>query len=296
VSNPDSLPVDEGDLLTTLNSFVGSVNKPALQTLIQQLGVMFTGTGTPLQQIIDEGGKFIDTASAHTDDTIRLLDAAESVLTTQQQHGSDITTFAHQLSLLTSTLRHSDGDLRTVLDQTPDTAAQIQGLLKDLEPTLPVLLSDLVNVNSVVVSHLSGLEQLLVTFPRVIAGGFTGTTPDGYGHVNLQLDESQAPCTQGYKPVSQWRGPNDLTDSAIYPAHCTAGPPFVMRGADHVPGTPGNPSVGRTYSGTYDPRTGVVGGVVDKDGKPVRVADPGDLSIMGDDSWKWLVVGPVTSP
>ena len=39
-----------------------------------------------------------------------------------------------------------------------------------------------------------------MVFPRMIAGGFTGTPDDGYGHVNLQLDYSVPPCTEGYKP------------------------------------------------------------------------------------------------
>ena len=75
-------------------------------------------------------------------------------------------------------------------------------------------------MQQVAVSHLRGLEQLLVTFPRVIAGGFTGTTPDGFGHVNLQFDNDPGPCTDGYKPKSEWRQGNDLTDSPIFPARC----------------------------------------------------------------------------
>jgi phospholipid/cholesterol/gamma-HCH transport system substrate-binding protein len=290
-----SLPVDEGDLLVSLNKLVTSVDKNKLSDLVKELGLMFDDTAKPLQQLIDGGGQFIRTASAHTPQTVRLLDNALTVLGTQQAEGDNITNFAHQLRLLTDTLRGSDGDLRQVLDDTPGTATEVQKLLRGLQPTLPALLSDLVNINSVVVSHLAGTEQLLVTFPRVIAGGFTGSPPDGYGHVNLQFDYSVPPCTKGYKPRSQWRQGNVLTDSPIYPAHCDSGPPYVMRGANHVPGTPGNPSPGRDYTGSYDPRSGVVAGVTDAHGRPVRFVDPGDLSIMGDDAWKWLLVGPVAT-
>jgi phospholipid/cholesterol/gamma-HCH transport system substrate-binding protein len=167
-------------------------------------------------------------------------------------------------------------------------------MLQDLEPTLPVLLGSAVSVNQVVVSHLDGVEQLLVTYPRTISAGFTGTPGDGYGHVNLQF-ANQPPCTQGYKPRGQWRQPNDLSDAAIFPAHCTAGPPFAMRGANYSPGTAGNPSPGRLYRSTYDPQSGNVEGAVDRRGNPVRFVDQGNLSILGDDAWKWLLVGPVTS-
>src|SRR3954467_4309088 len=43
--NADSLPVDEGDLLVELNSFVGSVDKQNLQVVVRELGSMFHETG-----------------------------------------------------------------------------------------------------------------------------------------------------------------------------------------------------------------------------------------------------------
>jgi phospholipid/cholesterol/gamma-HCH transport system substrate-binding protein len=301
----NALPVDEGDLLVSLDSFVNSVDQRSLQVLIRELGDMFADTGRPLQQLIDDGGAFIDDAAAHTDETVQLLESARTVLRTQQANGDNITSFSRDLADLTTALRRSDGDIRTVLDDTPPAAREVRGLLKDLGPTLPVLLSDLITVDQVVVSHLAGVEQLLVTYPRVIAGGFTGSPPDGYGHVNLQLDYSVPPCIKGYKPPSEWRRGDELTDAPIYPAQCKSGAPFVQRGTPNVPGSPTNPSnnsSARTYAGdaavagTYDPTTGLVDGVVDAQGDPVRFGTAGDLSILGGDSWKWLLVGPVSSP
>lgn len=178
-------------------------------------------------------------------------------------------------------------------------AVEVRKLLQGLEPTLPILLSDLTTVNQVAVSHISGLEQLLVAFPRTIAGGFTGTDDEGFGHVNLQFDSSVTPCRQGYKPVAEWRRP-DLTDDApIYPARCTAGAPYVQRGFPNVPGTANNhsrPAPPRSFVTSRDDATGVVAGVTDAQGRPVRLEDSGDLAVLGDDSWKWLVVGPVGGP
>jgi phospholipid/cholesterol/gamma-HCH transport system substrate-binding protein len=291
----ESLPVDEADLLVELDKFVRSVDKENLQVVVRELGTMFHGTGAPLQRLLDQGSQFVRTASAHTDATIRLLDEGKIVLSTQQQQGDNIRALARDLHSLTDALAASDDDLAQVLDGTPATARELDGLLKDLSPTLPVLLGSAVSVNQVVVSHLDGVEQLLVTYPTTIATGFTGTPGDGYGHVNLQLDYTQPPCTQGYKPRGDWRSPKDLSDAPIYPARCTAGPPFAMRGSNYVPGASGNPSPGRVYRSAYDPTTGFVGGAVDRHGKPVRFVDPGNLSILGGDAWKWLLVGPVTS-
>ena len=291
----ESLPVDEADLLIDLDAFVGSVDKRSLQVLIAELGLMFEDTGRPLQKLIDSGGRFIEEANDHTAETIQLLETGLTVLRTQQDQGENIRSFARDLRLLTDAVRSSDGDLRGVLDGTPGTARQVDGLLQDLEPTLPVLFSDLIGINQTVLTHIAGMEQLLVTFPRVIAGGFTGSPPDGYGHVNLQYDDSP-PCTRGYKPKSQWRQGNDLTDAPIYPARCLSGPPYNMRGNNYVPGTPANPSSPpRNYSSEVDPTTGLLTGMVDARGKPVRMGQAGDLSLFGEESWKWLLVGPTAS-
>lgn len=290
----ESLPVDEADLLVELDQFVSSVDKEGLATVVDELGTMFAGTGAPMQRLLDSGSRFVREASAHTAETIRLLDQGKRVLTTQQGQSENITSLARDLRGLTDALADSDDDLEKVLDGTPATAREVDGLLKDLGPTLPVLLGNAVSVNQVVVSHLAGVEQLLVTYPRVISSGFTGTPGDGYGHVNLQLDYRVPPCTEGYKPRRDWRLTTDLTDSKIYPARCASGSPFAMRGPNRAPGAPGNPSPGRVYRSSYDPSTGVVDGAVDADGNPVRFGDQGNLSILGGDAWKWLLVGPVT--
>lgn len=289
----ESLPVDEADLLVELDQFVSSVEKDNLTTVVAELGAMFNDTGRPLQRLLDNGSTFVREASAHTEETIRLLEQGKRVLTTQQGESENITSLANDLAGITDTLARSDDDLERVLDGTPRTAREVDSLLRELEPTLPVLLGNAVSVNQVVVSHLAGIEQLLVTYPTTIASGFTGTPGDGYGHVNLQLDYRVPPCTEGYKPRSEWRSTQDLTDAPIYPARCESGPPYVMRGPKYSPGA-GSGSPGRVYRSSYDPGSGFVSGAVDRHGNAVRFVDQGDLSILGGDAWKWLLVGPVT--
>jgi phospholipid/cholesterol/gamma-HCH transport system substrate-binding protein len=292
--NAASLPVDEGELLVELNSFVGSVDKKNLQTVVRELGTMFHGTGGPLQQLLDNGTTFIDEASAHTAETRALLDDGLTVLRTQEGESENIRSFSRDLAKITESLKESDQDLRTTLSETPGTAREVDQLLTDLEPTLPVLLANATSVGQVGVMHLAGLEQLLVVFPRVIAAGFTGTPGDGYGHVNLQYDQTVQPCTQGYKPHDQWRPPSDLSDGPIYPAQCTAGAPYVQRGTPYSPdGRSGTP--GAAYRTGYDPTSGIIDGVVDANGNPVRLGDQGDLAVLGADAWKWLLVGPVVA-
>lgn len=292
---PASLPVGEDEVLLALNDFVSSVDKKSLSSVVKELGVLFKDTGGPLQELLDGGTKFIDEASAHTDDTIRLLNQGLTVLRTQQGQSENIKAFSRDLAVLTDSLRRSDKDLRTILQVGPGAVKEVDALLKDLEPTLPILLANLITTNQVAVNHLAGIEQLLVSFPVAVAGGFTGTPGDGWGHVNIQLAQTPGPCRgAGYKPVEEWRQGNDLTDTAIYPARCLNPGKSVQRGSQFSPEKgAGTNSPGRAYRGSYDPTTGLTDSAVDKDGNPVSVHSPQNLSILGDDSWKWLLVGPV---
>jgi phospholipid/cholesterol/gamma-HCH transport system substrate-binding protein len=52
-----------------------------------------------------------------------------------------------------------------VLQGTPGAVREVDALLQQLEPTLPVLLATAITLNQVVVTHLSVAEQLLVEFP-----------------------------------------------------------------------------------------------------------------------------------
>ncbi len=218
---------------------------------------MFRGTANPLQRMVDSGSQFVDAASAASDDTITLLDTGRTVLQTQADHEQDIKTFAQGLADLTGTLRTSDKDIRTILQGGAPAAREVNSLLKGLEPTLPVFLSNLVTTNQVLTANLPALEQMLVVFPHVIAAGFTGTPGDGYGHINLQFNNNVPPCTKGYKPPSQWRQATDTSDAPIYPAQCRSGPPQEMRGFREAPKTGASASTGRAYRvGTYDARTG----------------------------------------
>jgi phospholipid/cholesterol/gamma-HCH transport system substrate-binding protein len=289
-----SLPTSEELLLTQMNSMVQSVNGADLSTVVGEAGTMFRNTANPLQRMVDSGQQFVDAAAANTDSTITLLDTGRTVLQTQADHEKDIQTFAHGLAQLTGTLRTSDKDIRTLLQGGPGAVREVNSLLKGLEPTLPIFLSNLVTTNQVLTANIPALEQMLVVFPHVIAAGFTGTPGDGYGHINLQFNNNVPACTKGYKPPSTWRPATDTSDAPIYPAQCKSGPPLEMRGFREAPKSGASSSPGRAYRvASYDARTGQVDTGT---GQKLVVGTGGGLhTVFGDDSWTWMLTGPVTA-
>ena len=283
--NEDTLPVDEGDLLVDMDQFVRSVDKDDLRTVISELGDMFYETGRPLQELIDGGNTLIDAASENKQETIDLLEGGRTVLRTQQANAGNIRAFADGMAQLTGTLRTSDQDIRTILQGAPGTIGEVQQLLEDLEPTFPILLSNLVTINEVTAVRLPNLEQLLVTYPVIISSGFTGTTTDGYGHVHLQYTREPPPCTQGYLPPNKWRPPADVSDGKVFlQARCASPPPYASRGANYVP----EPGDGSARVAPYDPTTGTVGGAEQR----FRLDAQGVGDVYGEDAWKWMLIGP----
>ena len=289
-----SLPISEEKLLTQMDAMVSSVNGADLSTVVTELGTMFRGTANPLQHMVDSGSRLVDDASAHADETLDLFDTGRTVLRTQAAHEKDIRSFARDMADLTGSLSASDKDIRTLLQGGPATVKEVNALLKGLEPTLPIFLSNLVTVSQVLTSNLPGLEQTLVTFPRVIQSGFTGTPGDGYGYINLQFNNNVPACTKGYKPNEDWRRPTDTSDGPVYPAKCLSGPPYNMRGTKYAPPERASGSTGRSYRvATYDAKTGAtdLG-----NGRDVTMGSQGGLrSVFGSDAWKWLLIGPVSA-
>lgn len=290
-ASEQSLPTSEERLLVDLDTFVGSVDRRNLQTVIGELGTMFRDTGRPLQRMIDGGNRFVATARANQAQTADLLEQSRTVLRTQQEQGSNIRAFASDLAGVTDTLRRSDADLRETVQGGQGAARQVDDLLRGAEPTVPVLLSNLVTVNQVVTTRLPAVEQLLVTYPRIISSGFTGTPGDGYGHVQLQFDGDPPACRDGYLTPDKWRPSSDLTDRRpYYAAHCASGPPYNMRGTKYAPhfGSEG----GRNRVAPYDAATGQVEGLRGQQG--VTIGDQGgEQALFGEDSWKWMLIGPM---
>lgn len=285
----ESLPTSEERLLLDLDTFVGSVDRKNLRTVIGELGTMFRDTGRPMQRMIDGGDRFVTEARANQAQTIDLLEQGRTVLRTQREQGSNIRAFAADLADVTDTLRGSDADLRRTVEGGQGAARQVDALLRGVEPTMPVLLSNLVTVNQVVTTRLPAVEQLLVTYPRIISSGFTGTPGDGYGHVQLQFDGDPAACRAGYLSPDEWRPSSDLTDRRpYYAAHCASGPPYNMRGTKYAPhfGS-GGP---RSRVAPYDPATGRVSST---GGQAVTIGGQGgEQALFGEDSWKWMLIGP----
>ena len=250
--NEDSLPLGEEVLLQDLSRFVSSINGSELNTVVNELGLMFRDNATPLRSMVDNTQAFIEAARANEAPTIDLLNNALPVLQTQADNAGNIRSFSRDLALLTGTVASSDANIERILDQASPAANEVSRLMRDLRRLLPDFLTRLVNISEVLDRRLPALEQLLVTFPRLVSAGPSALLePPGdnadYGRVNLNLNFMPDPCTDGYLPPGDRRPTSEMdpatspplssdeTFNPWFPAECNEGPPVNMRGMKYAP-------------------------------------------------------------
>ncbi|GAB3945997.1 MlaD family protein [Kribbella albertanoniae] len=295
-----AIPIDTTELLLNLDQLVNSVNQDSLRTTIKELGAALKGRGTDLQKIIDSSGRLIDDADANILQTIKLINDGDTVLATQVASGDAIKTWAKNLALLSDALVGSDANLRKVIDQGSAASTQITGLIQDNRADIAVLLGNLLTVNQLTAVRLDAVEQLLVVYPAVSMGGYVVPAKDpGTGHYDahfgLVLGVSPPACRAGYSK-DNWRVPQDTADTKVKNASCTASPSsgVNVRGAQNAPSPSSRQDRNRTgYGIGYDPATGAAGG---SGGMPEMIlgSTGGQQDLLGSDSWKALILGPVT--
>lgn len=208
------LPQDVGALLDQADRLLASVADTRLRQVIDEAFLAFNGAGPDLQRFIDSAALLIQQASDDVEPTKQLLDQIGPLLDTQVRSEGAIRSWTQDLATFTDQLRQHDPTLRNLLADSPAAMARVSKQFQDLQPTLPVLLRNLVSVGQVGVTYHASIEQLLVVFPPLIAALETVIRgPIDYGvMVDFQAVLNDPPaCTTGFLPKEQWREPSDLT-------------------------------------------------------------------------------------
>jgi phospholipid/cholesterol/gamma-HCH transport system substrate-binding protein len=313
-----SLPINSQDVLLSLSKLVNSVPKKDLRVLIEQLGTAFADTGPTLQHLLDSAHTLVAAAQNDLPRTIGLLHSGGKVLDTQNDLSSDIVTFSRQLSSFTDTLRGSDSDIRKLITNGVPASTELNGLVRSVDATLPIVLNNLVSVGQVAAVRVPALRQILIIYPYVVATSY-GLFPDnGSTRFGIPVPPSPdgQPCTQGYVPPSQQRLPSALTYPKVrYNAFCRTptNSDVDPRGAQEAP-EPNGKRLGNLRS--FKDNAGLPGGAASSDvspasaslgtatGSPVTFtagngrrymlgSTGGEQRVLGDRSWTWLVFGPM---
>ncbi len=315
------IPLQPSELIVNLDDFVTSIDTDDLGVVLDELGQAFDGNaGQSLQQIIDSGNTLTLAAQDALPETKALLRDGNTALETQIDVGDQFKSFNRDLALLTETLVTSDPDFRTLFANGTDSAREVTDLIRANRTAVPILFDNFITLAQVQKVRLDGLQQILVTYPNVVAGGFTVVPGDGTSHFGL-ADEMEPPiCEEGYETTEQ-RPPQDISRrTPNLKAFCALREgPSNVRGAQRAPypagdspfpydksGRPTSPQGSTTTAssrtpsleddtvvfGDHDPETGRV---VTADGRRFTLGSSAGASrVLGADSWRWLMLGPLS--
>ncbi|MEU6641028.1 MlaD family protein [Saccharomonospora sp. NPDC046836] len=232
-------PIPTEKVLGDLDSLATSVPTDALRTVVDESYNAFSGTGGDLQVLLDTTRQFTRVAQQYLPQTVQLLEQGNVVLSTQNELSGSMRSFSRDLAALSETLKESDGDIRRLIDITPQVSTQLSEVLAETGPGLSTLVANLLTTSNVFVTRLDGLEQALVTYPVVSTGAFSVTPGDGTAHLGLALNLFNPPsCTKGYRPPGEYRPGDDTTPRAPdEDAYCAEPPgsPISVRGSQNAP-------------------------------------------------------------
>ena len=208
------LPTDDSELLGKVNALAASVPSRDLSTTVGELSAALSGRSGELRWLLDSADGLVQALGDNVAPTRRLIDDLGPVLDTQRDLSPRIRSIAGDLATVTGQLRRSDPQLRGIIDKTPPVLNTADGLIKDLRPTLPVLLSDLASVGRVLEVYRPNVQQTLVMLPTALndlqSAIYNTPIPNAAKLSFKTMVNDAPPCTTGFLGSRQ-REPNDLS-------------------------------------------------------------------------------------
>jgi phospholipid/cholesterol/gamma-HCH transport system substrate-binding protein len=233
------------NVLTNVNDLAASVPLDSLRTVVDELGKAFQGQGENLQTLLDSSGDFFQAADDAAPETNKLIFDGQTVLRTQREESDALLSFARSARLLAGQLDASDADLRRLITTAPVAATEISALLRDLDPSLSVLLANLTTTSELTVTRQRGIQELLVRLPQVAAAGASVVDSKGLNFGMALTFFSPLPCTTGYGGTTYRNGLDTASGPPLNTAASCAMPASSgvnVRGSAHAPYGGGVPS------------------------------------------------------
>jgi phospholipid/cholesterol/gamma-HCH transport system substrate-binding protein len=242
-----SVPPDVDSLLDATNRGLMAIPRDNLKTTIDESYTAIGGLSPELARLVTGSTQLTIDTDKNLDALTTLIDQSPPVLESQADTSGAIHDWAVHLANITEQLRARDTAVSGLLRNGGPAADQGRQLIQRLQPTLPVLLANLVSLGQVAVAYQPAIEQVLVLFPQPVAIiqaqtlANRDTKQDYRGiYLDFKLNLNLPPvCNTGFLPPQQQRAPT-LEDYPNRPAgdlYCRVpqDSPFNVRGARNYP-------------------------------------------------------------
>jgi phospholipid/cholesterol/gamma-HCH transport system substrate-binding protein len=242
-----TVPPDINALLDATNRGLGAIPQKNLKTVIDESYTAFGGLGPDISRLVKGSTSLAIDARKNLDDLSNLVDNVAPVLNTQTDTADSVQAWAAHVASITESLRQNDPAVQGVLQNAGPAAEELRALFQRLQPTLPIVLANLVSLNQVAITYQPNIEQLLVLLPAgtqiaQALGVANRGTKQAYKGIYLDFNLNfnlPPPCNTGFLPPTQMRVSAD-TDTPDRPAgdlYCRIpqDSPFNVRGARNTP-------------------------------------------------------------
>ena len=212
------LPPDINSLLSMTNAGLQAIPHDDLKVAVDEAYTAVGGLGPELSRIVQGTTNLAADARAHLDALTTVIDQTKPILDTQADTSDAIRSWAANVAKITDQVRNQDAALHGILRTGPDAADQTRRLFDRLQPTLPMLLANMVSLAEVGVVYNPNLEQLLVLLPRAVeeiqgAELANRNTKQDYRGIYLSFNLNlnlPPPCSTGYLPTQQRRPASEV--------------------------------------------------------------------------------------
>ncbi|CAN5681840.1 MlaD family protein [soil metagenome] len=243
-----SIPPDINSLLTAANDGLRAIPHDNLKTVIDESYTAVGGLGPELSRIVKGTSDLAIDARKNLDPLITLIDQAQPVLDSQTNTSDAIAAWASHTATVTGELKAHDQAVADIITKGGPAADEVRQLVERVQPTLPIMMANLVSVGEVALTYSDSIEELLVLVPQAISAAQAGLVANAntkqayrgqYLSFNLNIN-LPPPCTTGFLPAQQQRvptaedAPDRVADGDLY-CRVPQDSPLNVRGARNLP-------------------------------------------------------------
>lgn len=225
------LPKTLASTVISIDKLLGQVDDRKLHTLLTELSVGLSGTGTELGRTLQQGRLIVGDLNRLWPATERLLVNAGTVGDIGIDQAANIRSLARSSRQVASFLRAYDPQLRKTLERGPNQIRQLRALVRDATRELPGWFRDAIFFTDLFGAHEPHLRALFAAYSPGI-GVLGKAIRNGQLMVDgiPQRDQRCRYRTARRSPRETHQRPL-VTDQ-----HCPGSFPRLQRGAAHAPG------------------------------------------------------------
>lgn len=249
-----SIPPNINTLLAAASTGLQAIPGGDLKTVVDELYAAVGGLGPELSRLFSGMISLSKGAREDLDSIVNLIDKSNPLLDSQVQSSDAIQRWASNLAVVTTQLKEADSSVADLLTKGSRSTEEVKMLVERLQPTVPILMANLVSVGDVALTYRDNIETLLVAVPQAVGNvqGIMVANADtkqsyvgAYLSFNLNLN-LPPPCTTGFLPIQQQRAAShvdapDVPEGSFYCRIPQDSNITTVRGARNLPcaGKPG---------------------------------------------------------